>query len=372
MVVAPVFDTFSQPLPSSTTIGTPAGRGDREVEPRGKEAEEDGLLRNVGVDVQFGTGLRRERVMRGRKSSSEVQAVPSATTWLAFAVPVTSREPDSPWMTILVSPGGGRDHAPFAVYLQSSSSNSPPASAGTVTRSGHHGNRCESHRESLHLHPVYGIARTGFQKRTARRLMRYSGCRMDSHLRLRLEDVPPSVLSGPRRRLAFRRRRTDRMHPPGNSTRPPRARCARSSCSCCSIVSAAGWRRSVTSPARSSASPDSRRRSCARPQARSAGSTRRSPTASAPSPPAVLIDSAGVRGLMELVGRARREGNSLMDVLRAALSDVAVPDWLPAGAEQWLHARREARREVCRSCSKRWRWKTLWAVGSRRFAVGRG
>ena len=63
---------------------------------------------------------------------------------------------------------------------------------------------------------------------------------------------------------------------------------------------------------------------------------------------AVLIDNAGVRGLTELFGRARREGNSLMDVLRASLSDVAVPEWLPPHAEQWLHSRREARREVCR------------------------
>jgi hypothetical protein len=63
---------------------------------------------------------------------------------------------------------------------------------------------------------------------------------------------------------------------------------------------------------------------------------------------AVLIDGAGVRGLTELFGRARREGNSLMDVLRASLSDVAVPAWLPTHAEEWLHARREARREVCR------------------------
>jgi hypothetical protein len=63
---------------------------------------------------------------------------------------------------------------------------------------------------------------------------------------------------------------------------------------------------------------------------------------------AVMIDSAGVRGLTELFTRARREGSSLMDVLRAALSDVATPDWLPAQAEEWLHARREARREVCK------------------------
>jgi hypothetical protein len=63
---------------------------------------------------------------------------------------------------------------------------------------------------------------------------------------------------------------------------------------------------------------------------------------------ALLIDSAGVRGLTEHFSRARREGNSLMDVLRAALSEVTVPDWLPDGAEEWLHKRRESRREVCK------------------------
>jgi hypothetical protein len=63
---------------------------------------------------------------------------------------------------------------------------------------------------------------------------------------------------------------------------------------------------------------------------------------------AILIDSAGVRGLTEHFTRARREGNSLLDVLRAVLADVAVPDWLPADAQPWLEARREACRDVCR------------------------
>jgi hypothetical protein len=63
---------------------------------------------------------------------------------------------------------------------------------------------------------------------------------------------------------------------------------------------------------------------------------------------AELIDTAGVRGLTERFVHARREGSSPMDVVRAAMSDVAVPDWLPPHAEEWLHARREARREVCR------------------------
>jgi hypothetical protein len=63
---------------------------------------------------------------------------------------------------------------------------------------------------------------------------------------------------------------------------------------------------------------------------------------------ALLIDSSGVRGLIELFSRARREGNSQMDVLRAALSDLHVPEWLPDQAETWLHQRREGRREMCK------------------------
>jgi hypothetical protein len=63
---------------------------------------------------------------------------------------------------------------------------------------------------------------------------------------------------------------------------------------------------------------------------------------------AVLIDGAGVRGLVEHFARARREGSSQMDVLRNVLSDVFVPEWFPPEAEEWLHARREARREVCK------------------------
>jgi hypothetical protein len=63
---------------------------------------------------------------------------------------------------------------------------------------------------------------------------------------------------------------------------------------------------------------------------------------------AKLIDQAGVRGLTALFANARREGNSLMDVLRAALSDVNIPEWLPDEAAAWLQQRREARRSVCR------------------------
>jgi hypothetical protein len=63
---------------------------------------------------------------------------------------------------------------------------------------------------------------------------------------------------------------------------------------------------------------------------------------------AILIDHAGVRGLTGLFASARRDGNSLMDVLRAALSDANTPEWLPEKAAPWLEKRREARRSVCR------------------------
>ncbi|HXH39961.1 MAG TPA: hypothetical protein VNN08_15125 [Thermoanaerobaculia bacterium] len=63
---------------------------------------------------------------------------------------------------------------------------------------------------------------------------------------------------------------------------------------------------------------------------------------------ALLIDSAGVRGLAERLSRSRREGSSVLDVVRNALADAAEPEWLPESARQWLRQRREARREMCR------------------------
>jgi hypothetical protein len=63
---------------------------------------------------------------------------------------------------------------------------------------------------------------------------------------------------------------------------------------------------------------------------------------------AVLLDGSGVRGLVEQFTRSRREGASMMDVMRQALADISVPAWLPPQAVEWLHARREARRELCR------------------------
>jgi hypothetical protein len=63
---------------------------------------------------------------------------------------------------------------------------------------------------------------------------------------------------------------------------------------------------------------------------------------------ALLIDSAGVRGFAERLSRSRREGSSVQDVVRNALAEAVVPDWVPDSAREWLARRYEARREVCR------------------------
>ena len=63
---------------------------------------------------------------------------------------------------------------------------------------------------------------------------------------------------------------------------------------------------------------------------------------------AMLIDGAGVRGLAERLSRSRREGSSVLDVVRNALADAIEPAWLPENARPWLTARYEARREMCR------------------------
>jgi AcrR family transcriptional regulator len=63
---------------------------------------------------------------------------------------------------------------------------------------------------------------------------------------------------------------------------------------------------------------------------------------------AILIDSAGVRGLAERLSRSRREGSSVIDVVRDVLADAIVPEWMPESARKWLVARHAARREVCR------------------------
>ena len=62
---------------------------------------------------------------------------------------------------------------------------------------------------------------------------------------------------------------------------------------------------------------------------------------------ALLIDGAGVRGLAERLSRSRREGSSVLDVVRNALADAVEPAWLPENARAWLARRWEARRRVC-------------------------
>jgi hypothetical protein len=63
---------------------------------------------------------------------------------------------------------------------------------------------------------------------------------------------------------------------------------------------------------------------------------------------ALLIDSAGVRGMAERLARSRREGSSVLDVVRNAVADVMEPAWLPPSAIPLLRSRRESRREMCR------------------------
>ena len=63
---------------------------------------------------------------------------------------------------------------------------------------------------------------------------------------------------------------------------------------------------------------------------------------------AVLIDSAGVRGLAERFARARREGQTMMDVVREVLAESWIPAWMPERGRAWLERRHEARREMCR------------------------
>ncbi len=62
---------------------------------------------------------------------------------------------------------------------------------------------------------------------------------------------------------------------------------------------------------------------------------------------ALRIDRAGVHGLTQRFAQARREGQSLLDVVREALADAWVPAWMPENGREWLEGRLEARRRVC-------------------------
>ena len=63
---------------------------------------------------------------------------------------------------------------------------------------------------------------------------------------------------------------------------------------------------------------------------------------------AVLIDAAGVHGLAQRFARARREGQSMMDVVREVLAESWIPAWMPESGRAWLERRHESRREMCK------------------------
>ena len=62
---------------------------------------------------------------------------------------------------------------------------------------------------------------------------------------------------------------------------------------------------------------------------------------------ALVIDSAGVRGLADRFAQARREGNSIADVANEAPPEI--PEWMPAKARAMMLERLEARQRVCRA-----------------------
>jgi hypothetical protein len=64
---------------------------------------------------------------------------------------------------------------------------------------------------------------------------------------------------------------------------------------------------------------------------------------------AILIDSAGPRGLAEKFARARREGHTVADVAREALADTHVPEWMNDDARELLLRRRAERDTFARA-----------------------
>ena len=62
---------------------------------------------------------------------------------------------------------------------------------------------------------------------------------------------------------------------------------------------------------------------------------------------AILADNAGLRGLAQRFSTARREGHSITDVVREAVTEEAWPEWLPAPAIPILRKRLETRRRFC-------------------------
>ena len=61
----------------------------------------------------------------------------------------------------------------------------------------------------------------------------------------------------------------------------------------------------------------------------------------------VLIDRAGLRGLAQRFASSRREGQSILDVIREALAETWIPEWVPESGRPWLERRNEAKRAYC-------------------------
>jgi hypothetical protein len=62
---------------------------------------------------------------------------------------------------------------------------------------------------------------------------------------------------------------------------------------------------------------------------------------------AVVIDRAGLRGLAQRFASSRREGQTILDVIREALAETWIPDWVPESGRAWLERRHEAKRQYC-------------------------
>jgi hypothetical protein len=62
---------------------------------------------------------------------------------------------------------------------------------------------------------------------------------------------------------------------------------------------------------------------------------------------AILIDRSGVRGLAQRFAAARREGHSIVEVVREALAESWVPEWVPESARAMLEERLDKRRDFC-------------------------
>ncbi len=62
---------------------------------------------------------------------------------------------------------------------------------------------------------------------------------------------------------------------------------------------------------------------------------------------AILIDRSGVHGLAQRFATARREGHTVLDVVREALAESWVPEWVPDSARAMLEDRIESRRKAC-------------------------